>query len=100
MYFSEYVKEYGQIDYEKYKNVDESSVPVPEKEKKPLSKPIVQLSLDMQFIKEWESAYVAAQFIGVDRRSIVACLRKGIDYTSGGFKWMYLEDYKKLNPNY
>lgn len=100
MYFSEYVKEYGQVDYEKYKNVDESSIPVPEKEKKPLSKPIVQLSLDMQFIKEWESAYVAAQFVGVDRRSIVACLRKGIDYTSGGFKWMYLDDYKKLNLNY
>ena len=100
IYLYKYIEEFGEIDIQKYRDVNPDSIVVKQKEKKPTSKPIVQLSLDMQFIKEWKSAYIAAQFVGVDRRSIVACLRKGIDYTSGGFKWMYLEDYKKLNSNY
>lgn len=54
--------------------------------------PIVQLSLDDVFIKEWPSAAEAGRNIGVNYKNInLVCRNKR--NKAGGFKWMYLSDY-------
>ena len=62
------------------------------------SKPVVQMDLDGNFIKQWKSATEAKSF-GFDDGGIRACARKELK-TSQGYKWMELEDYNKLQENY
>ena len=59
------------------------------------SVPIVQLDLDGNFIREWESTTEAKRekFQHSDIRSCVCKRQK----TAGGFKWMYLSEYEELN---
>ena len=60
--------------------------------KKLRKEPIVQLSLDDVFIKEWPSAAEAGRNIGVNYKNInLVCRNKR--NKAGGFKWMYLSDY-------
>ena len=56
--------------------------------------PIVQLTLDGKFIKEWESAATAAKTLGFNFSHISACCR-GERGQHKGFKWMYKEEYNK-----
>lgn len=51
--------------------------------------PIMQYDKDMNFVKEWSSTVEATKFYNFSRSMIVNCLRKGIKYTAGGFKWKY-----------
>lgn len=52
------------------------------------SVPVIQLSLDGDVIKIWESATEAAKALGGERTSIVICL-KGRGKTALGYKWRY-----------
>ena len=51
-------------------------------------KPIIQLTLEGDFIKEWESATVAGKEMFLGASNINACCR-GKAKTCGGYKWKY-----------
>ena len=52
--------------------------------------PIIQLSKDGTFIKEWQSAHEAERKLGIAHQSICACCQ-GKSKTAGGFVWKYEE---------
>ena len=58
---------------------------------------IVQMDLDYNFIKQWDSISEASRD-GFLRTSISRCLR-GERNKYRGFRWMYLEDYKKMSES-
>lgn len=53
-------------------------------------KPILQYTLDNEFIKEWYSTTEAARELKIHRTGIKDAL-KGKNKTAGGFKWIYKE---------
>ena len=55
--------------------------------------PIVQLTLDGQFINKWACATEAGRELGINNRGINYCCR-GKRKTAGGYRWMYASDYK------
>lgn len=57
------------------------------------SKPILQYDLEGNFIKEWESATIAAKEIGLHPTSIRHCVQNKIK-TSGGYIWKPQISYK------
>ena len=59
------------------------------------SKPIVQLSLNGEFIKRWDSFSQVKRELNLNRGSLYGCC-KGKHKTCGGYKWMYLQDYYDL----
>jgi hypothetical protein len=57
---------------------------------------VVQLSIEGQYINEYKSVAEAGRVIGKHPNTIFhACRNK--EKTAGGFKWMYKEEYLKLN---
>ena len=58
--------------------------------------PIVQLSIDGEFIKKWDSGIDVKRELGINNANIVACMN-GRQKTAGGYKWMYESDYFKSN---
>lgn len=58
-------------------------------------KPVVQLDINNNFIKEYSSISEAEKTTNIDNRAISAVCKKKRK-TTGGFKWMYKEDYDKL----
>lgn len=56
------------------------------------SKPVVQLSLDDQYIKTWKSAKFAATNLKFDGSAITKCC-KGKLKKHKGYHWEYLKDY-------
>ena len=50
--------------------------------------PILQLTKDGEFIKEWPSAYEAQRQLGILQSNICDCL-KGRNKSAGGFVWRY-----------
>ena len=63
---------------------------------KPRNEPIAQLTMDLIFIKEWPGAAEAGRVIGINYKNINLVCR-GRRNKAGGYKWMYLSDYEKLN---
>lgn len=59
-----------------------------ERMSKTRSKPIIQLSLEGDFIREWNSTREAAEFMGCCRENINRCL-VGVTKTAYGYKWKY-----------
>lgn len=60
--------------------------------------PIVQLSLTGEFIKNWDSQIDAEKVLGVHQGNIGETINnKRGRKQAGGFKWMKLEEYLKLN---
>ena len=62
--------------------------------------PIIQLSLQGEFIKEWESMYDAMNILHIDNRLISECCNKKTK-SAGNYMWMKKEDYlknKKIKP--
>ena len=51
---------------------------------------VVQLSLNNEFIKEWDSVNLVQDTLGI--RNISQCCKSERKYSSG-FRWMYKEDY-------
>ena len=71
------------------------------------SKSVIQLTLEGKFIKEWKSASKASEELGISSKGVISrcCLggyfdkrrNKWIKQTqTGGYKWMYKEDYDKM----
>ena len=58
-----------------------------------LSKPVLQLSLSGELIKEWPSTRQCGRN-GFTQQSVAACCN-GEQKTHKGFRWMYAEDYKE-----
>lgn len=58
-------------------------------------KPIIQLSLDGKFIKEWKSAIEVEKQLGISRKNISQCIT-GRNKTAGGYKWITKEAFKSL----
>lgn len=59
----------------------------------PRSRSVVQLTLDGELLNKYESMSQASEKTGVLRSGISACCR-GTYKRSGGYKWMYLNDYE------
>lgn len=62
-------------------------------------KAVVQLSMDWKFIAIYDSAKEACRQTGVHNQSIGECCRGECQEkykSSGGFKWLFVEDYQKL----
>lgn len=62
-----------------------------------ISKPIVQVSLNDNLIKVWQSATEASKFFNVSSVAIRRCC-SGLSKTSKGYKWYYKKDYDNRNP--
>lgn len=56
-------------------------------------KPIVQLSLEGKFIKEWSSSVEAEKYLKIKRKNISQCIT-GRNKTAGGFKWLTKEQFE------
>ena len=54
--------------------------------------PIVQLTLDGKFVKDWKSIHAAEREGGFDQGNINNCL-KGRLKTHKGYRWQYLSEY-------
>lgn len=62
-----------------------------------IGKPVVQLSLDGDFIKEWQNAEWAYRELGISSSSIGdVCKHLPHHNTAGGFKWMYKDEYNRI----
>ena len=56
-------------------------------------KPVIQLTLNGEFVREWESAKEAGRN-GFDSSAVTKCCRGKLK-THKGFLWMYADDYKE-----
>ena len=61
-------------------------------------KPVVQLTLDNVFVKEWDMIVTASKSFGMIKSGIQDCCKKR-QKTARGFKWIYKEEYEQLNNN-
>lgn len=66
--------------------------------KKPRHENIVQLSLDGNYIKQWNGSADAGRTLGINYKNINAVCH-GKKKTAGGYKWMFISDYEKSNQN-
>lgn len=53
-----------------------------------IKKPIIQLDMNNNYIKEWKGSIDASIELNIDRGSLTQCL-KGKNKSCGGFKWKY-----------
>ncbi len=58
-------------------------------------KPIIQLDLENNFIKEWKSGVQVEQELGIKRKNISQCIRNK-SKTAGGFKWITKEQFSSV----
>lgn len=56
-------------------------------------KPVVQLTMDGKYIRTWDSANVVEKELGIFGTNVCKVIR-GLHSHAGGYKWMYLSDYK------
>ncbi len=70
--------------------VDDCNTPHRDRMKK-----VIQLDFDNNYIQEWDCATYAEDILGITRGKVVMCC-KGQRKSTGGFKWMYKEDYDRL----
>ena len=61
-------------------------------------KPIIQYDRNMNLIKEWESASIAGEKLGIWQQGIVACLKRRTK-TAGNYIWRYKEGEDGKNSN-
>lgn len=59
------------------------------------NKPIIQLSLEEKFIKEWQSAIEVEKQLGINRKNISQCITKR-NKTAGGYKWITKEQFEQI----
>lgn len=66
---------------------------------KSLSKPVLQYTLDGQFVAEYPSIREASRQTGININGISRCCRGDKRYShSGGYVWFYKEDIEKYKP--
>lgn len=60
----------------------------------PNAKPVIQLNIYGEFIKEWGSVIEAAKALQIDSSAIAKCCRHVPKYKrAGGYVWEYKENY-------
>lgn len=79
-----------QFTSEQRKNISNSLIGKYTYAKNPNSKPILQLTLDDEVIKEWDCIKTASETLGINRTNISGVLA-GRHNTAGGFKWIYVK---------
>lgn len=57
-------------------------------------KKVVQLTMNGEFIKNWESITEVKKILNINTSNISSCCKNKYNH-AGGFKWMYLNDYEK-----
>ena len=57
----------------------------------PRSVPVIQLTLDGEFVKEWECIRQANKIF----KGHISCCCRGKRNSAAGYKWVYKEDYLK-----
>lgn len=65
---------------------------MPIETRRKLGKPVVQLSMDFEFIAKYYTAKEAAEATGISK-SHMCSVCKGYRTSTGGYRWMYYEDY-------
>lgn len=55
--------------------------------------PIIQLDLQENFIREWDSATTVSKELNICQQSITKCCKRKQNQC-GGYKWVYKSDYK------
>lgn len=63
----------------------------------PYRKQVVQLSLDNEYVKTYNSIKEASRELGLDDSSISNVCKGKKQKTCGGYKWMYKEDYENIS---
>lgn len=71
----------------------------PNKKNRTSSKKVVQLTRDLELVRIWNSASEAARAYGVGNSAIINCLKKGTEFSSCGYRWMFLHDYEDPPEN-
>ena len=61
----------------------------------PRKEPIVRLTLDREYIDQWDGPTDAGRKLNINYKNINAVC-KGKRNIAGEFKWMYLSDYLQL----
>lgn len=56
--------------------------------------PVIQLSMDGEFIKEWSCALEISEALNIDPSGIAKCCR-GKQRSSKGYKWVYKSDFDR-----
>ena len=64
----------------------------------PSNKPIIQLTLDGKFVKEWPSIVQAARALNLSDGNLGSVLHHRRNKT-GGYKWLYKEEYLSSKSN-
>ena len=59
-------------------------------------KPVVQLDLNGNFINQFDSIKEASEKMYIHQSNISRCCANTYNRSTGGYRWMYLEDYEKL----
>jgi len=70
--------------------------PLKEESKINMRTPIIQLSRDGEFIREWTGASEASRILEIDISGITKCCR-GRQKTHKGYKWIYKNDLKEVD---
>lgn len=61
-----------------------------------MSRKVVQLSLDGEYIKTWDYMQQVSEELGIQKSDICSvCRHYGNDITAGGYMWVYEEEYDK-----
>lgn len=60
--------------------------------------PIIQLSIEGEFIREWTGAIEASNILSIDISGITKCCR-GRQKTHKGYKWIYKKDFNEEDKN-
>lgn len=85
--------EIGWCDYCPEEALRRGAILTSEKKKKP----VAQLTLDYKLVKMWESATEASRIIGNIHQGGISAVCSNKQKTAGGYRWMYLNDYNKMN---
>lgn len=80
-------------DYELFL-VDESSYQF--YENKPITRQVVQLSMNDEFIKIWDTIKDASESLGMKNQSTISGVCRKRKISTAGFKWMYLDEYEEI----
>ena len=86
-----YLKQGTELKWCDYNPEKEKIIAIRKKGKNAIS--VIQLTLDGQFIKLWNSIIEASQELNIDNISH-CCRNKGYNH-AGGYMWMYENDYKE-----
>lgn len=89
-----HIGDYIFLFYEDMDQIDER-VKRYERIVKPRKEPIVRLTLDREYIDQWDGPTDAGRKLNINYKNINAVC-KGKRNIAGGFKWMYLSDYLQL----